>query len=166
MERVASGRTGAYNFAYGLDGVFRLFGDDYLTLQWAHSFDDALVDQPGYRPLNGGRMTVQMERRRSREWEYRSIVAWAGPDYRPGVGFSQRNDFTLLDQALSYTWLPPEGARLIFHTLEMTGSAICATRTVPSNRRNGVPGGGTAPATERAEKPDSGFCTKPCRIPF
>ena len=117
------GADGAYNFAYGLDGVFRLFGDDYLTLQWAHSFDDALVDQPGYRPLNGGRMTVQMERRRSREWEYRSIVAWAGPDYRPGVGFSQRNDFTLLDQALSYTWLPPEGARLIFHTLEMTGSA-------------------------------------------
>lgn len=115
------GADGAYNFAYGLDGVFRLFGDDYLTLQWAHSFDDVRIDHPDYRPLNGGRMTVQMERRRSREWEYRSILAWAGADYDPGIGFSQRNDFTLLDNALSYTWLPPEGAWLIFHTFEMAG---------------------------------------------
>ncbi len=115
------GADGAYNFAYGLDGVFRLFGDDYLTLQWAHSFDDMLVERPDHRPLNGGRMTMQMERRRSREWEYRSILAWAGPDYDPGIGFSQRNDFTLVDNALSYTWLPPEGTRLIFHTFEMAG---------------------------------------------
>ncbi len=115
------GVDGAYNFAYGLDGVFRLFGDDYLTLQWAHSFDDMRIDSPDYRPLNGGRMTVQMERRRSREWEYRSILAWAGADYDPGIGFSQRNDFTLVDNMLSYTWLPPEGARLIFHTFEMAG---------------------------------------------
>ena len=118
-----SGADGSYNFAYGLDGVFRLFGDDYLTLQWAHSFDDDFVDSPGYRPLNGGRMTIQMERRRSRAWEYQSVIAWAGPNYDPGIGFSQRNDFTLFDNTLSYTWLPPTSSPLIFHSLRMSGFA-------------------------------------------
>ena len=117
------GADGSYNFAYGLDGVFRLFGDDYLTLQWAHSFEDDFVDAPNYRPLNGGRMTIQMERRRSRAWEYQSVIAWAGPDYDPGIGFSQRNDFTLLDNALSYTWLPPSSSSLIYHSLRMQGFA-------------------------------------------
>ncbi|MCH7528413.1 MAG: hypothetical protein IH972_02555 [Candidatus Marinimicrobia bacterium] len=30
---------GGYNRAYGLDGIFRLFGDDYLTVNWAQTFD-------------------------------------------------------------------------------------------------------------------------------
>ena len=118
------GMDGSYNIAYGLDGVFRVVGDDYLTLQWAHSFDDARMDVPGYRALNGGRLTIEMERRRREAWEYHSVVAWAGPDYDPGIGFSQRNDFTLLDNALSYTWLPAEPSPLIWHTLGVRGFAF------------------------------------------
>ena len=30
---------GGYNRTYGLDGIFRLFGDDYLTVNWAQTFD-------------------------------------------------------------------------------------------------------------------------------
>ena len=118
------GMDGRYNVAYGLDGVLRLFGDDYLTLQWAHSFDDARLDAPGYDPLNGGRLTVEMERRRREAWEYHSVLAWAGADYDPGIGFSERNDFTLLDQSISYTWLPPDPSAFIWHTLGVRGFAF------------------------------------------
>lgn len=115
---------GGYNIAYGLDGVIRVFGDDYLTLQWAHSFDDDQVDRPGYRALNGGRLTVEMERRRREAWEYHTVLAWAGPDYNPGIGFSERNDFTLLDNTLSYTWLPGTASPLIWHTVGVQGLAF------------------------------------------
>lgn len=118
------GMDGSYNLAYGLDGVLRVVGDDYLTLQWAHAFDDARIDAPDYRALNGGRLTIEMERRRREAWEYHSVVAWAGPDYDPGIGFSQRNDFTLLDNTVSYTWLPAEPSPLIWHTLGVRGFAF------------------------------------------
>ncbi len=118
------GTDGSYNVAYGLDGVFRVVGDDYLTVQWAHSFDDSRVDEAGYQALHGGRFTLEMERRRREAWTYHSILAWAGPDYDPGVGFSQRNDFTLLDNTLSHTWLPPEPSPLIWHTLGVRGFAF------------------------------------------
>lgn len=118
------GMDGSYNVAYGLDGVVRVFGDDYLTLQWAHSFDDAQIDATDYKVLNGGRLTIEMERRRSEAWEYHTALAWAGPHYDPGIGFSQRNDFTLLDNTLSYTWLPTEPSPLIRHTLGMRGFAF------------------------------------------
>ena len=118
------GVDGSYNIAYGLDSVIRLFGDDYLTLQWAHSFDDARIDAPGYDPLNGGRLTVEMERRRREAWEYHSVLAWAGADYDPGIGFSERNDFTLLDHTVSYTWLPPDPSSFIWHTFGVRGFAF------------------------------------------
>lgn len=31
---------GNYNTAYGLDGILRLFGDDYLTIKWAQTFEN------------------------------------------------------------------------------------------------------------------------------
>ena len=114
------GSDGKSNVAYGLDGVIRLRGQDYLTVQWAQSFDS---DTPT-EGLGSGRFTFEVERRSRREWGYSAAVAWAGPDYDPGIGFTQRNDFTLSDNTLSYTWLPPEASPLIWHTLGIRGFAF------------------------------------------
>ncbi len=115
------GEDGSYNVAYGLDGVFRLFRDDYLTFQWAQTFDDA---ESTSNSLTNGRLTVQMERRTRDAWSYQSIIAWAGADYNPGIGFTQRNDFTLVDNSLSYTWIPGEASKLIYHQLLFNGQAF------------------------------------------
>ena len=124
------GLDGNYNVAYGLDGVFRVRGDDYLTLQWAQSFDEEQADHG----LGSGRLTVELERRRRREWGYNTVLAWAGQSYEPGIGFTQRNDFTLLDNTLSYTWLPGEASPLIWHTLGVRGFAFVRNgeRTIES----------------------------------
>ncbi len=118
------GTDGSYNLAYGLDGVVRLAGDDYLTLQWAQTFDRELIDNGNLDLVNTGRFTAEIERRRRRGFGYSAVVAWAGPDYDPGIGFTQRNDFTLLDDAISYTWLPGDPSSLIWHTLGLAGFAI------------------------------------------
>ncbi len=118
------GTDGSYNLAYGLDGVVRLAGDDYLTLQWAQTFDHEQIDDGNLDLVNSGRFTAEIERRRRRGFGYSAVVAWAGPAYDPGIGFTQRNDFTLLDGAVSYTWLPVGGSSLIWHTLGLAGFAF------------------------------------------
>jgi hypothetical protein len=118
------GTDGSYNLAYGLDGVIRLAGDDYLTLQWAQTFDHEQIDDGNLDLVNSGRFTAAIERRRRRGLGYSAVVAWAGPTYDPGIGFTQRNDFTLLDDAVSYTWLPGETSSLIWHTLGLAGFAF------------------------------------------
>lgn len=118
------GTDGSYNMAYGLDGVVRLGGDDYLTIQWAQTFDDDLIAANNLDLVNSGRFTAEIERRRRRGFGYGAVVAWAGPHYDPGIGFTQRNDFTLLEDDLSYTWIPGEASSLIWHTLELEGFAF------------------------------------------
>ena len=40
------GMNGAYNYVYGVDGLFRLFGDDYLDIKMARSSDSDLPKFP------------------------------------------------------------------------------------------------------------------------
>ena len=116
------GPNGRYNVAYGLDAVARIRGDDYLTLQWAQSFDSALkARQNG---LRNGRLTVEFARRRRAGWGFRSAVAWAGRWYDPGIGFTQRNNFTLFDEELSYTFVQGETSWFIWHRLMLQGLAF------------------------------------------
>lgn len=118
------GTDGGYNVAYGLDGVIRLVGDEYMTVQWAQSFDREQIEADALDGLNSGRFTFELERRRRRGWGYDAVVAWAGRRYDPGIGFTQRNNFTLLDHTESYTWLPGEASSLIWHTLGLRGFAF------------------------------------------
>jgi hypothetical protein len=124
MVTTRIGTDGSYNLAYGLDGVVRVAGDDYLTIQLAQSFDHEQIDAGNLDLFNSGRFTAELVRRRRAGWGYDAVVAWAGPAYDPGIGFTQRNDFTLLDPAVSYTWLPSQSSPVIWHTLGLAGFAF------------------------------------------
>ena len=149
MVTSRAGNDGSYNIAYGLDGVFQLKENDFLTVQWAQTFDheDGTVSN-----LDNGRLTAEVARRTRDGWGYNSLVAWAGKLYNPGIGFTQRNDFTLLNNSLSYTWLPPESSSLIWHTFGVFGNTFIRNdgRTVESaeigpewtfSQRSGAGGG-------------------------
>ena len=149
MVTSRAGNDGSYNIAYGLDGVFQLKQNDFLTIQWAQTFDHEDENRSNFE---NGRLTVEVERRTRDKWGYNSLVAWAGEYYDPGIGFTQRNDFTLLDNSLSYTWLPAESSPLIWHTLGLFGNTFIRNdnRTVESaeigpewtfNQRSGAGGG-------------------------
>jgi len=112
---------GNYNLAYGLDGLIRLFDDDYLTVQWAQTFDN-LSESAAAQNFKSGRLAVDLNRRRRQGFGYNIGTILSGPNYNPGMGFVDRNDFKFGTAALSQSWLKTDGA-FIWHKIELLGNA-------------------------------------------
>jgi hypothetical protein len=82
-------RSGAWNVAAGLDGSFRVFGDNYLTAKWAATADrDAALD-----PIESAQVYLTWQQRANRGLSYQFSVTHSGPDFRPELGFLPRSDF-------------------------------------------------------------------------
>lgn len=97
------GEGGEYNVAYGLDGVLRVHGDEYLTLNWAQTFEDSVGR--GIAGFDNSRLRALWERRRFDGLGYQLSVSRAGPAYNPGLGFELRRDFTRVGDRVSYGWV-------------------------------------------------------------
>jgi hypothetical protein len=104
---------GEYNVTYGIDGQFRLFGDEYLTVKWLQTVQggDPLRDAAP-KGLDGGRVVVDWTRRRLQGFSYQNVFVWSGPGYDPGVGFELRQDFTRGQSDWNMQWFPGEESRL------------------------------------------------------
>jgi hypothetical protein len=100
------GRDGSYNVGYGLDGVFRVTGDEYLTVKGAQTIDHALVRSRGFDPGTAALGFLRWERRRNDGFHYQGTITRAGADYRPDVGFMTRRDFTEVEGRTAYGWFP------------------------------------------------------------
>ncbi|MCJ7465091.1 MAG: carbohydrate binding family 9 domain-containing protein [Maribacter sp.] len=112
---------GNHNLAYGLDGLIRLFEDDYLTVQWAQTFDN-LSESGAAQNFKSGRLAVDLNRRRRRGFGYNVGAILSGANYNPGVGFVDRSDFKFGTASLSQTWLKAQGP-FIWNKIEMLGNA-------------------------------------------
>ncbi|MEX0945159.1 MAG: DUF5916 domain-containing protein [Balneolaceae bacterium] len=112
------GADGQYNMAYGVDGSFRLYGDDYFSFQWAHTLDEREGANLDWSPDQSGRFSGLYEKRLEDGIGYRTGLVWSGPDYNPGLGFIQRTDFTQMNQELSYTYRHSEDSRFIRNSVE------------------------------------------------
>lgn len=109
---IVTTRVDAYgktNVAYGADSEVRVFGDEYLTLRWAQSFDDDVAER---NPLDAGTFFAQYERRRQEGLNYSAQYRRVGPDYLPRLGFQLRNDFTLFGGSSEYSWFLGEDSQL------------------------------------------------------
>ena len=120
------GMDGSYNVAYGLDGVFRVTGDEYLTVKGAQTVDHALVKAEGFDPSAASLLLAQWERRRSEGFHYEARMTRAGADYRPDMGFITRRDFTELTSRIAYGRYP--GARSAFTSVTPEASGTIAFR--------------------------------------
>jgi hypothetical protein len=106
-SRIASG--GLYNVTYGLDGLFRVTGDEYLTVKWLQTFqggDEVRDAAPG--GLDAGRILLDWTRRRQEGLNYQHSLVWSGGGYQPEMGFEPRQDFTRLQSDWNYNWRPGE----------------------------------------------------------
>jgi uncharacterized protein DUF5916/cellulose/xylan binding protein with CBM9 domain len=83
---------GRHNVAVGLDGIFRLYADEYLTLKWAGSADEGDPASAGFasRTL----WNAKWQRRTQRGLSYTLEAFRVGRDFRPEVGFLPRSDVT------------------------------------------------------------------------
>ncbi len=104
------GTNGNYNIAYGLDGIFRLFGDDYLDVRIAQTMETGVennVFSPD--PTFAG---IKWERRTDEGFAYDLSYNFTGNQMNPEVGFLRRNDIHGFNSRLQYGWMPGEESKL------------------------------------------------------
>jgi hypothetical protein len=105
------GNDGSYNVVYGLDNIFRLYGDEYMTLKWAQTFDDTRLDETSPGVLDATTFQAHWERRSQEGLNYWGSVSRSGPNYQPEMGFVTRRDFTQYGGRIGYDWIIGNGSR-------------------------------------------------------
>ncbi len=104
------GFDGSYNIAYGLDGIFRVFGDDYLDVKLAQTRDNKI----GTKTLSPDPtfFRIGWEKRTEEGFGYDGIYAYWGKDFNPGSGFMFVNDIHEFRGGLKYGWFPGEDSKI------------------------------------------------------
>lgn len=96
-------RIGSYsddNYAYGMDAVIRVLGDEYMTLKLAQTYEGGDLDL-----LSNSRIAFRWERRRNEGLSYNIDFDRSGEQFNPDMGFVMRRDFTLLEKQVQYKWI-------------------------------------------------------------
>ena len=114
------GMDGTYNIAYGLDGIIRIFGDDYLTIKWAQTFETGQENNP--LSLDPARIRFNWLRRTIKGFGYGLSYSRAGADYNPGLGFEMRENYSRLATGLFYGWIPSEKSLLFSHQFSLNSA--------------------------------------------
>jgi hypothetical protein len=107
------GMDGNQNITYGMDGIFRLFGDDYLNLKWAQSYDTQIDSK--LSSLDPSYVLFNWERRSEEGFAYDVRYTYSGLNFNPGIGFIRRGGVQGLSGRILYGWFPGEDS-WIFNT--------------------------------------------------
>ena len=110
------GVNGNYNLAYGVDGIFRIFGDDYIDLKWSQTFETGVLNSSTDEHT---RIAARWERRSRKGLGYYLGYSRSGIHYNPGVGFEMMDDFASVRASLRYGWIPGEDKKLYSHSPEL-----------------------------------------------
>lgn len=108
-----------YNSAYGLFGIFNLYGEDYLTLRWAQTFENGKENNPF--SLDASRIYALWERRSIEGFAYNLSYSRAGEDYNPGMGYERRHDYSHYRGKLLYGWIMGEKSAVRSHHILTEG---------------------------------------------
>jgi hypothetical protein len=113
------GLDGTYNLAYGVDGLFRIEGQKYLTAKWAQTFQDGSAGE--ILSLDPARVHLQWEDRSYSGLGYSLRYDRAGRRYEPGVGLELRDNYFRFGDRIGYGWVPGEGSSIQRHRLSLKG---------------------------------------------
>jgi len=111
------GMDGKQNFSYGVDGIFRLFGDDYLNVKWAQSYDSQIDSK--LSSLDPSFILVNWERRSEEGFAYDVDYSYSGLKFNPGIGFVRRNGVHGGGARLLYGWIPGEQSWLFNYQINV-----------------------------------------------
>ncbi len=115
MATSRTGSDGSYNLAYGLDGIFRLFGNDYLDVRWSQTFENGIKNNSFQDPTF---LMANWERRSTRGLSYGLGYTRSGSHFNPGIGFEMMDDYSVIRSILGYGWIPGESSKLYSHSFE------------------------------------------------
>lgn len=111
------GMDGQKNLGYGFDGIFRLFGVDYLNVKWAQTYDSNLGNK--LNSLDPSFIMLDWERRTEEGIAYKFNYIYSGSQLKPGTGFIMRGGVQGLSGMLSHGWLPGEKSSLFSYSASL-----------------------------------------------
>jgi hypothetical protein len=130
------GMNGNYNIAYGLDGQFRVTGDEFMTIRWAQTFERDSVNKIfDFAP---SRLLLEWQRRKITGLGYDFVYTWSGKRYNPGVGFETKDNYQGARAILQYGWLPQRETFLRYHSVSLTAYDFWNTLTGLHETTNGI----------------------------
>jgi hypothetical protein len=98
------GMNGEKNFAYGIDGIFRLFGDEYLSVKISQTYDSNIENK--LSSLKPAFINVNWERRSEIGFAYNFNYLYSGQEFNPGIGFIMRRGVQGAEGDISYGFQP------------------------------------------------------------
>jgi hypothetical protein len=111
------GMDGTYNTAYGLDGIFKVLKNDYLNLKVAQVMAKNVENNPA--SLDPTRIFLNWKRYNERGLGYDFIYTVSGKDFKPEIGYQQRNNYSYYSGTLQYGWIPGESSVMMNHKFEL-----------------------------------------------
>jgi hypothetical protein len=103
---------GGWNYAYALDGIVNVVGDEFVTFTWAQTVDRARPKPSFQKPLTAGRIALEWQRRVFEGFSYLTKFTWSDGEFEPGLGFDPRRNFSFVRNNLDYQWYLTEHASL------------------------------------------------------
>lgn len=105
------GADGSRNLAYGADGIFRLFGVDYLETRFAQSTDS--LDKVQLDAKTNSFAFLRWERRSDKGLAYNFSYYYSGLQFRPASGFLAKPGTAGTNLRLRYGWIPGEQSKIM-----------------------------------------------------
>jgi len=105
------GMFGKSSMSYGADGIFRLFGDDYLETRFAQT-----TNEEGKIKMDSKANSfafLKWERRNQEGFAYNLTYSYSGLEFNPSVGFMSKPGIAGIDSRAQYGWLPGERSKLL-----------------------------------------------------
>jgi hypothetical protein len=112
------GANGDQNVAYGIDGIFKLYGDDYLSLKWSQTYDSKTGNT--MKGLDPSFFLINWERRNEKGFAYNFRYTYSGEKFNPGIGFIQRTGGVMgINGKILYGWYPGEKSKLLNYLIHL-----------------------------------------------
>ncbi len=109
MATTRLGNNGSRSAAYGIDGIFRLFGDDYLETKVAQVANSE-TENPGFKDNSFAH--IQWERRNQKGFSYKFSYGYTGKMFYPTVGFISKLGVQSYSARAQYDWLPGNSSKI------------------------------------------------------
>lgn len=109
------GTDGTYNTAYGIDGMFKITGNDYFNVKLAQVMDESSANK--IFSVDPTEIFLNWSNFNQKGLNYNFTYARSGKDFNPGIGFMARYNYTHYYGGFGYGWIPGESSALQSHQI-------------------------------------------------
>ncbi len=105
--------NGSFNLGVGLDGLFNLYENDYLSFSLVQTHTDSVDNDVNFSKAS--RLRLRWERRSYTGFAYDFSAERVAENYNPAMGFELREDFSHFNSRFSYGWADKDDTDLQRH---------------------------------------------------